>query len=77
MSGIFIGFIIVIILLVLFVCVISIRTDSEYKEKELYNEDGDHLYYDRSIIEKKEFRKEHPEVKNVRSLRRLIKELFK
>ena len=37
------------------------------------DEDGDHSYYDRHLIEKKEFRRRNPDVKDVRSLKRLFK----
>ena len=37
------------------------------------DEEGDHSYYDRHLIEKKRFRKEHPEIEDVRTVRRLFK----
>ncbi len=42
-------------------------------DAEYYDEDGDHVYYDRSRIEKKQFKKAHPEVKDVRTFRRLFR----
>lgn len=42
--------------------------DSQY-----INEENDHLYYDRSLIEKKEFRKNNPDAGEPRTFRRLLK----
>ncbi len=41
--------------------------DSQY-----YNADGDHIYYDRSLIEKMQFVRRFPHIKNLRSLSRLF-----
>ena len=43
------------------------------KDEGFRDDDGDHSYYDRHLIEKKEFRRRHPEVKDVRTLKRLFK----
>lgn len=43
--------------------------DSQY-----YDSEGNHIYYDRSSIEKKEFSRRHPEVKDVRTFKRLFNE---
>lgn len=43
------------------------RHDSQYLD-----DDGNHTYYDRSIIKKKNFRRLNPKVKNLRSFRRLF-----
>lgn len=80
MTGIFITFILAIVLLVLLVglaVVFADRKTNDEIDKQYINEDGDHTYYDRSLIEKKEFAAQHPEVKDVRSLRRLFKEISK
>lgn len=43
--------------------------DSQY-----IDENGDHMYYDRSIIEKKDYAKHDPHgLKNIRKFRRLFK----
>ncbi|MDE6577234.1 MAG: hypothetical protein K2J82_01410 [Muribaculaceae bacterium] len=43
-------------------------------DRQYYDEDGNHLYYDRSIIEKEDFRRNNPEEeKNIRTLRRLFR----
>lgn len=77
MTGIFIAFIVLIIILVLLVCIIafSVKGNNNEQDNSLYNEDGDHLYYDSSLIEKKDFAKRHPSIKDVRSFRRLFKEI--
>ena len=41
--------------------------DSQY-----FDENGDHIYYDRSLIEKKLFRQNFPHIKDVRSISRLF-----
>ncbi len=45
----------------------EVDIDSQY-----YNPDGDHIYYDRSLIEKKQFQRRFPHIKNLRSLSRLF-----
>ncbi len=45
----------------------NIDIDSQY-----YNADGDHIYYDRSLIEKKQFLRRFPHIKNLRSISRLF-----
>lgn len=43
--------------------------DSQY-----YDSEGNHIYYDRSSIEKRAFSKRHPEIKDVRTFKRLFNE---
>ena len=43
------------------------------RDEGFRDEDGDHSYYDRHLIEKKEFRRRNPDVKDVRSLKRLFR----
>lgn len=43
-------------------------SDNEYR-----NEEGDHLYYDESIIEKKRFHRRFPNVPGIRTFSRLFK----
>ena len=45
----------------------DVRLDTKYRD-----EDGDHLYYDESIIEKKEDRRRFPNVRGLRTLSRLF-----
>lgn len=80
MTGIFIAFIAIIVLLVLLVglaVVFSDREKNDAIDRQYINEDGDHVYYDKGLIEKKNFAKHHPEVNDVRSFRRLFKEIRK
>lgn len=80
MTGILITFIIVIVLLVVLVGLTAVFSDSKTNDeidRQYINEDGDHLYYDKGLIEKKKFAEHHPEVKDVRSLRRLFRILRK
>ncbi len=76
MTSILITFIIAIVLLV-GLAGLAVAFSDERKideiDKQYINEDGDHVYYDRRLIEKKKFAKAHPEVKDVRSFRRLFK----
>ncbi len=75
MTGILITFMIVILAIVLLIY-IGVRFSGNYREKEndkFYNQDGDHCYYERSIIEKKEFARKHPGVKGLRTFKRLFK----
>lgn len=41
--------------------------DSQY-----IDENGDHVYYDRSLIEKKDYMRRYPDDKNIRRLRNLF-----
>lgn len=44
------------------------------EDKLFLNDEGDHVYYDRAIIEKKNFRRKNPHVplSRIRSLRRFL-----
>lgn len=72
MTGILIIFMLVIFILAIILIVIVKSSKHIGANENFLNEEGDHLYYDRSIIEKKEFAKKHPDVKNVRSFSRLF-----
>ena len=48
--------------------------DRKVDDSQYYDSEGNHIYYDRSSIEKKEFSKRHPEVRDVRTFRRLFNE---
>lgn len=67
-------------LLLFIICVIIllpllffVNRGNREREEGFLDEDGDHSYYDRHLIEKKEFSRQHPEVKNLRSFKRLFK----
>ena len=48
--------------------------DHDASDTEHYDPDAEYyVYYDRSRIEKKQFKKAHPEVKDVRTFRRLFR----
>lgn len=50
------------------------RKDTREFDSQYYDEDGDHVYYDRSIKEKKEYARRHPsEVGRLRTFRNLFK----
>ena len=77
MNGFFYVFIVCLILLILAFLVTQITIESHHnddKDTDFLDEEGDHKYYDRSIIEKKNFSRRHPEISDdeVRSLRRLF-----
>lgn len=74
MTGIFIIFmtIILLIAILLIMLVSGSKRDFEENNRTFLDEDGDHSYYDRSLIEKKEFRKRHPEIKDIRTFGRLF-----
>ena len=48
----------------------DVDIDSQYLD-----EDGDHVYYERSLIEKKDFRRRNPHITNLRSFSRLLRNL--
>ena len=68
----------IILLLILFVIVPLFLSDKPDGSENFLNEDGDHEYYDRSLIEKKNYFKKHPDKsrKEVRSIKNLIRELY-
>lgn len=74
MTIIFIVFLLFMLLLAIlvFITVRSHRDDDRYGDEAFLNKDGDHCYYDRGLIEKKKFKKEHPDIKGVRTFRRLF-----
>lgn len=50
------------------------RKDTREFDSQYYDEDGDHVYYDRSIKEKKEYARRHQsEVGRLRTFRNLFK----
>lgn len=48
----------------------KVDIDSQYLD-----EDGDHVYYERSLIKKKVFRRRNPHITNLRSFSRLLRNL--
>ncbi|MDE5881786.1 MAG: hypothetical protein K2H60_08650 [Muribaculaceae bacterium] len=75
MVEIFIIFLVIILLLAAVIGIaVALRSrkgigdfDSQYLDEE-----GNHVYYDRSLIEKREFMRRHPEEGNLRTLKRLL-----
>ena len=74
MAKIFIIFLIVIFLLAVMVTVaVALRSRREAEGDDPYlDENGNHVYYNRSIIKKEEFRRQNPGERNIRTLRRLF-----
>jgi hypothetical protein len=75
MTDILIVFILIILLLALLLTMaVFLRGKRNRVDDSQYlDEEGDHMYYDRSRIEKREFARNNPGVKDVRSFRRLFK----
>lgn len=74
MTGILIIFMLVILALIVLV-VVCARATNDYREREndqYYDKEGNHSYYERSIIEKRNFTRKHPEIKGLRTFRRLF-----
>ena len=76
MTGFFIIFMLMILGAALSVTVIAAIRNRHGKvdDSQYYDPEGNHVYYDRSSIEKKEFSKRHPEVRDVRTFKRLFNE---
>lgn len=79
MVNIIIIFLVAILALIILLAIaVSRRNNNNLKnpdvdpDAEYFDEDGHHKYYDRSIIEKKEFARMHPEEPSPRTLRRLF-----
>ena len=69
---IFLGLIVIIGILI-FLIALATHRRGEDLDSQYFDENGDHVYYDRSAIEKREFAKHHPDVKDVRTFRRLFR----
>lgn len=51
----------------------SCKPGSEDPEEDFYDEDGNHIYYERSLIKKRKYAREHPEEEGeLRTFRRLF-----
>ena len=75
-----------LLILSLYACLnalIEALNENKREKDEDYNdfldEDGNHVYYDRSVIEKTKFHLSNPDIpeNEIRSFKRLIKELLK
>lgn len=75
MTNVLIIFLLIIIFLgILMAAAVMINHHKgENIDSQYINEENDHLYYDRSLIEKKEFRKNNPDAGEPRTFRRLLK----
>lgn len=68
----------ILLLIILIIALIIIglavtRGDHRDLDKQYRDEDGDHYYYDRSLIQKKKFSRRYPEdAKSLRTWRRLF-----
>ncbi|MDE6022164.1 MAG: hypothetical protein K2G13_01550 [Muribaculaceae bacterium] len=65
--------IVLAIALAVSICKSGSRFQNEYQDKEYINEEGDHTYYERSLIEKKEYARRHPNIKDIRRFSRLFR----
>lgn len=74
MTGVLIIFIVIIILLAALMAAVVMLTHRRGGDSggEFLDGEQRHVYYDRSLIEKEEFRRKHPGVKGVRTFRRLF-----
>ncbi len=70
---IFITFVFSLSLIIAMIGEISFRGKQIDIDSQYYDQNGDHIYYERSLIEKKEFRKRFPHIKNLRSFSRMFK----
>lgn len=53
----------------------SDKSRDEETDRQYFDEEGNHTYYDRSLIEKREFHLLHPLERGVRTFRRLFSRL--
>lgn len=75
MSNLLLPFLLLTLLLSLIITMIgemSFRGENVDIESQYYDQNGDHIYYERSLIEKKEIKKRFPHIKNLRSFSRLF-----
>ncbi len=63
----------VICIIILLPLLFFVNRGKPEREEGFLDEEGDHSYYDRHLIEKKEFKRRNPDVKDVRSLKRLFR----
>lgn len=65
--------IVLAIALAVSICKSDSRIQGDTTDKEYINEEGDHTYYERSLIEKKEYARRHPNVKDIRRFSKLFR----
>lgn len=58
--------IVLAIALAVAICNSGSHSQDDTTDKEYLNEEGDHTYYERSLIEKKEYARRHPNIKDIR-----------
>lgn len=65
---------IIAIIALVMVGVAMSRRDGRDIDAQYYDEEGDHVYYDRSLVEKKEYARRHPrEARRLRTFRHLFR----
>ena len=68
-----------LILIIVLSLIITVIGEIEFKGKKVdidsqyVNKDGDHIYYERSLIEKKLLRQKFPHITNLRTLKSLFR----
>lgn len=75
MTGVFIIFMVIILLLAVVLLIagaVCRRRGLDEANEKFLNSEGDHTYYDRSLIEKKAYRRRHPDAGGVRTFGRLF-----
>ena len=75
MNKFIIVFAICIIILLIIIFFIPLSHKNKDSEEEFLDENGNHIYYERSLIRKQRFIRKHPEIKpqDLRSFKRLLK----
>lgn len=63
---------ITVIIALVMIGVATSRKETRDLDSQYIDENGDHVYYDRSLIKKKHFLRLHPGDKGLRTLRRLF-----
>lgn len=64
--------VIIVLGVLLVVAALSSHSNNDDIDKQYYDEDGLHKYYERSIIEKRDFKKNNPNSSGIRTFRRLF-----
>lgn len=65
----------VVILMTFFI--VRSKNNMDGGNNAFLNPDGNHVYYDESMIEKKEFMRKNPNTRDLRTIKRLIRLIFK
>lgn len=66
-----------LVILVTFIIIIKTKKHLNTDNNVFLNSEGNHVYYDKSMIEKKEFMRKHPEITDVRTIKRLFRLIIK